>query len=159
MATGTHRPAGADATGPAARQQPAPARRKMQPPLTPMIDVTFQLLLFFVLACEFRPAEGTIPGSLPDRGPYGPAADPVLIRVRPSAGQAAALFEVEGEQVLMHSAEDLYRALAGRKAALGTADVPVIIEPSGDVAWEFVIEAYNQAVRAELRKILFAREI
>ena len=33
--------------------------------MTPMIDVTFQLLLFFLLTCEFRESEGMIPGTLP----------------------------------------------------------------------------------------------
>ena len=68
-------------------------RRKaaaLQPPLTPMIDVTFQLLLFFLLTCEFRPTEGVIPGSLPENGPLvGPKVapvrlDPITIRLLPA---------------------------------------------------------------------------
>ena len=33
-------------------------RSSPQPPLTPMIDVTCQLLLFCLLTCELRPEEG-----------------------------------------------------------------------------------------------------
>ena len=39
--------------------------RAIQPPLTPMIDVTFQLLIFFLLACQFKVAEGVILAKLP----------------------------------------------------------------------------------------------
>jgi len=38
---------------------------KPQTPMTPMIDVTFQLLLFFIMTFEFRQSEGMIPGTLP----------------------------------------------------------------------------------------------
>jgi len=38
---------------------------KLQPPLTPMIDVTFQLLLYFLLTYSVRKDEGQIPGTLP----------------------------------------------------------------------------------------------
>ena len=38
---------------------------KLQPPLTPMIDVTFLLLLYFLLTSTFRKDEGQIPGTLP----------------------------------------------------------------------------------------------
>ena len=39
-----------------ARKKRARPKAKMQPPLTPMIDVTFQLLLFFLLSFTFRQA-------------------------------------------------------------------------------------------------------
>ena len=47
----------------------------IQPPLTPMIDVTFQLLLYFLLTTEFREDEGQIPGSI--CGP-GISSQPIL---------------------------------------------------------------------------------
>ena len=50
--------------------------RAIQPPLTPMIDVTFLLLVFFLLACRFRVAEGQILAKLPDIS--GPDVAPAL---------------------------------------------------------------------------------
>jgi biopolymer transport protein ExbD len=45
-------------------QKPAEARR-MQPPLTPMIDCTFNLLIFFLLAPSFSLSEGYLTTNLP----------------------------------------------------------------------------------------------
>jgi biopolymer transport protein ExbD len=59
----------------------ATPRRRRRPSLTPMIDVVFLLLVFFLLAARFAP-EGAIPLSAPGAGaPYeGP---PRLVEVRP----------------------------------------------------------------------------
>lgn len=140
------------------RQRPAP---KLQPPMTPMIDVTFQLLLFFLLACEFRESEGIIPGSLPAKGNITmdstdvPPPNPIQITVRPSSDRSSATYEVTGVAVMISAPEELYGSLLARQQALGSKDVPVMIVPQGDVPWEFVVEAFNQSVRAEFTKIGF----
>ncbi len=55
-------------------------------PLTPMIDCTFLLLIFFMLACRFRSEEGKLQAHLPkDRGIPGidtPTIDLQRIRVK-----------------------------------------------------------------------------
>jgi biopolymer transport protein ExbD len=139
------------------RRSPRP---RMQPPLTPMIDVTFQLLLFFLLTFTFREAEGLIPGTLP-KGDVGVASltdqPSVYIRVRPAPGDPmGAVFEVKGESRQFRQAGELYTVLESRKAASGSERTPVIIEPRGDVLWEHVVNAFNQAVRARYVKIGFA---
>ena len=145
----------------------AHVKTKMQPPMTPMIDVTFQLLLFFLLACEFRETEGNIPGTLPSRGSViqqvqqTPPPDPIQIRVRPSMNRAGANYEVTGVSIVINSAEELFRFLKARQDRLGPEgkSVPVIILPNPDVPWEFVVEAFNQSVRAEFERIGFAQQI
>ena len=137
----------------------------MQPPLTPMIDVTFQLLLFFLLTCEFRESEGNIPGTLPTRGnivqqvQQTPPPDPIQIRLRPSADRSSAHYEMTGVSVVINSPAELYGYLKERQDQLGSQDVPVVILPGSDVPWEFVVEAFNQAVRAEFTRIGFAQQI
>ena len=63
------------------RPEPEPTG---QPPLTPMIDVTFQLLIFFLLTSTFSDSEGQIPGNLPATG--GGSSDepitPITIIIR-----------------------------------------------------------------------------
>jgi biopolymer transport protein ExbD len=138
---------------------------RMQPPLTPMIDVTFQLLLFFLLTCEFRESEGNIPGTLPAKGNIvlqqrqTPPPDPIRIRLRPSADRAAAHYEMTGVPVVINSPAELYGYLKQRQEQVGSDEVPVVILPAEDVPWEFVVEAFNQAVRARFLKIGFAQEI
>ena len=134
-----------------------PKRRTLQPPLTPMIDVTFQLLLFFLLTCEFRESEGNIPGSLPAIGPSS-GATPVKITLKPSGVGRSAYYEINGVAGMISSPRELYVRLKRRQAALGTTDVPVVIHPQPNVPWEFVVEAFNQAVRAKFEKIGFPRD-
>jgi biopolymer transport protein ExbD len=130
---------------------------RMQPPLTPMIDVTFQLLLFFLLACEFRESEGRIPGTLPTV-PTGRWVEPITVTLCRSSVDASAYYRLNGLREPVTSPQQLYERLRERQAALGSRDVPVVIRPNGNVSWEFVVEAFNQAVRAEFTKIAFARD-
>jgi len=135
--------------------------RKLQPPLTPMIDMTFQLLLFFLLTTTFRQAEGKIPGSLPAAGGIAAAAtvrlEPIRIALIPTGSErVGCIYRMSGHHVTMGTPRQLYEALAGRKRALASSRVPVVIEPRPDVRWQYVVEAFNQAVRAEFKSIGFA---
>jgi len=132
--------------------------------MTPMIDVTFQLLLFFLLTCEFRPTEGMIPGSLPSNGPLtgaklDPVLDPITIRLLPSADLRSARYELTGAIGAISTPRELGERLRTRQQQLGSRDVPVLIMPADGVPWEFVVEAFNQAKKASFTKIGFARDI
>ena len=150
----------------AVNQAPRPRKTKAAPPLTPMIDVTFQLLLFFLLACQFRPQEGSLAGSLPQtpRG-CGPEPKPMKIALRPTgfdgAGRAIVSYFVDAHgraDVGITSPQRLYEKLVGGRIADGwTEEVPIIIEAGDDVPWSFVVEAFNQARRAKFKRIGFAR--
>ena len=148
----------------ARKKRPKP-KPKMQPPLTPMIDVTFQLLLFFLLTCEFRESEGGIPGTLPAKGniiqqvDQTPPPDPIQIRLRASHDRSSASYEMTGVSVVINSPNELFEYLKARQDQLGTDEVPIVILPNQDVPWEFVVEAFNQAVRARYKKIGFAQQI
>ena len=134
----------------------------MQPPLTPMIDVTFQLLLFFLLTFTFRPAEGQIPGSLPRKGLVAesidvPWSEPIRISLRPAgAERTGVIFEVSGLDVGITRPQKLYEHLLARQERLGTNEVPVIIDSRSNVRWRYVVEAFNQSVRAKYKNIGFA---
>jgi biopolymer transport protein ExbD len=131
-----------------------------QPPMTPMIDVTFQLLLFFILTCEFRETEGAIPGTLaggPEPGITLP--DPIQIRLMPSADRQSASYQLTGVATVITSVRELGNLLQVRQEQLGSREVPVVIFPNPDVPWGFVVEAFNQAKRARFSKIGFARGV
>ena len=140
-------------------------KASMQPPMTPMIDVTFQLLLFFILTFEFRESEGMIPGTLPNKGSIAqsvtdtPPPDPIQIRVIPSANKETASYEMTGIGVAIATPHDLGELLKQRREQIGSTEVPIVIFPSQDVPWGFVVEAFNQAKRANFQKIGFAQQI
>lgn len=135
----------------------------IQPPLTPMIDVVFQLLLFFLLACQFRMAEGQIPANLPDiSGPVIRTSlkiDPIRVTLRPTGrDNTGVLIEVEYTDVALTSAEELYgylKRMIDRYGQDSKDEVPVIIRPVGNVRWAHVVNAFNQAIRAEFKHIGF----
>ena len=139
------------------RELPKP---KMQPPLTPMIDVTFQLLLFFLLTMTFRAAEGQLLGTLPAKG--GPdfvdpsAVIPIRIVIRPiGAMRNGAMYEM-GNIAIKNDPKELSRKLLSVAKSRDTEKTPIEIRPREDVRWRFVLEAYNQAVKAKFKNIHFA---
>ena len=166
MAISQKKPAGDETVhyGPPRKQRQKP-KVKMQPPMTPMIDVTFQLLLFFLLTCEFRETEGNIPGTLPSKGniiqqvEQNPPPEPIQIQVRASADRSSASYEMTGVSVVITSPQELFERLRERQGQLGSDEVPIVILPNEDVPWEFVVQAFNQAVRAKYKKIGFAQQI
>ncbi len=142
------------------RKKRGQSKPKMQPPLTPMIDVTFQLLLFFLLTFTFRQAEGLIPGSLP--GHQGSSQDepvpPIVIDVvvpLDMVNDDAGAFFIESDR--FDSAEQLYQVLDRQKRELQSAERPVVIKPMAGVRWQHVVDAFSQGVRAKYEKVGFAR--
>ncbi len=140
------------------RVKPKP---KMQPPLTPMIDVTFQLLLFFLLAFQLRDPEGLLPASLPKAGlgeaDPQPLASPIRIVILPAGdSNEAAIYEIERFPTPTADPNEVFSVLQARRIAMGTSKIPVIIKPRADVRWQFVIEAFNATMRAKLENVAFA---
>ena len=156
----------------------------MQPPLTPMIDVTFQLLIFFILTAQFRD-EGNIPGSLPKAGtvtePDKVLVKPVYVIVQqqgtgeasrpvyavsfrnfeepipqPSVGDAAEYRDVMAQR-LHEALQRHYEQI--KSQASKEEDIRLVIRPQADerghLRWQYVAEAFNQAVRAKFEQIGF----
>ncbi len=130
---------------------------KLQPPLTPMIDVTFQLLLYFLLTSTFRKDEGQIPGSLP--ATTGQAVErPLQHKTIKIKIAAMGLFRDQVQYTIgsksLSDPEQLYDLLQRRKETQGD-QTPIVIDPSPRVRWKYVVDAYNQAVHAKFKNIGF----
>lgn len=130
---------------------------KMQPPLTPMIDVTFQLLLYFLLTSTFQPGEGQIPGSLPSRGGATSPRPPIRIVLRPrGANHEYVSYEVDNLAAI-DKQEELFTILRKRQnSGSVTNETPVQIQPWTSVRWKYVVAAFNAAVRARYKNVGFA---
>jgi len=125
--------------------------------MTPMIDIIFLLLVFFVCTANFMPPEKvlpmetTLPGDmvaemvLPD--PVN--LDTVLIQV---SFEDALHWQVEGNQCSsLREVQSILRLLRDVKP-----DIPVIIESADNVPTENVIDVYDVCRSVGLSNIQFS---
>ena len=144
--------------------EPKPRRPcKIAPPLMPLIDVMFTLLMFFLIAAKANVPEGLLPANLPELGGPGKAdalaLDPVKINLLSAGDGQGVLIEVDqGGGRQLNSMAELHAFLQMRQQQLGPdgAKAPVLIKPGARVRWEHVVNAFNQAVRARYEKVGFA---
>jgi len=127
--------------------------------MTPMIDVIFLLLVFFVCTANFMPVEKilpmdtTLPGSvhaevvLPDLANLDVVTVQIFFDSQPH-------WQIEGNQCFtLHEVQNILRLICGVKP-----DIPVIIEPADSVPMENVIDIYDICRRVGLSQIQFAAE-
>jgi len=166
---------------------PEPRREKrrhgvvgLQVNLTSLIDVTFLLLVYFMVATSFASTERIYRMDLPDRtGAGGLDAfelieEPLRISVM-STGLSPSMYQltIEGPYPQPPSfealADYLLRAQVGSAEGDGgagggngggelfEADHPIIIQPTRSTRWEHAIEAFNAAARARYTNVTFAK--
>lgn len=127
--------------------------------LTSMLDVCFQLLIFFILTASFTVHEGVLPANLPfGQGPETmdePPETPLNIALS-SAGGDDVVIHLEGVPAGFTSFDELYKRLKGMRAVYDEKS-PVNIKPAPAVQWGHVINAFNQARRAKFKSINFAQ--
>ncbi|MEM8739483.1 MAG: biopolymer transporter ExbD [Planctomycetota bacterium] len=140
--------------------------------LTSMIDVIFQLLIYFVVTASFMVDEGVLAARLP-QGPGSPARldelPPEKIVIRLTSDPADdALVSIERGPVenpiayggFVELAADLarlrYDPEGGSPEGIYDADNPVVIEPGRGVRWQHVVAAFNAAVAAAYENVSFA---
>ena len=139
--------------------------------LTSMIDVIFQLLIYFVVTAGFMIDEGVLAAKLPQGAAGAVSADelpPDKIEIRLTAddtddsrvqisrGPRDRAIRYEGFREL---AEDLGRLRYDPQRGEGglyDADNPVLIQPSGSVRWQHVVNAFNAALAAGYTNVSFA---
>lgn len=131
--------------------------------MTPMIDVVFLLLIFFVWTSSFEIPEFDLPGSLAEiptaastqteaTPPPAEAFDEIVIRLRLREGLT--VIEMSGRQI------ESVAALRDRIAEIISLGVqpPVIIDPDPAVTMEWTIRAYDAARSAGADRVLYATE-
>jgi len=127
-------------------------KRRFALRMTPMIDVVFLLLIFFLVAARWRPREDFLPLKLPaSTAKFGALGKPEPLTIRISASQDGCEVQVgalEPVQIERRAAGDGLQLLAGRiKECLAsqkrfTSD-PVEIVCGPAVKWEHLARIYN----------------
>lgn len=137
--------------------------------MTPMIDVVFQLLVYFLVATDFAMNEEIYRVDLPAGGgtvesgdPFELDREPVRILVTTTGpGFSDYRLEIVGVDDPIASLDRLVGVLRARLIDPGTgrgaftADHPVVLEPSPATTWEHAVDVFNAAVRAGCTNVIF----
>ena len=150
------------------RRDRAVEKRRIGVNLTPMIDVVFQLLIYFLLATNFALGEQVFRLDLPDRGGSQQASDPFEVPEEPlrilvesnSPGADGLRIRIEGPYPQPESLEELEQFLTDNRAEGGLGyfleDHPVDIVPRESTNWGHVVDVFNATVRAGYLKVRFS---
>lgn len=131
--------------------------------LTPMIDVVFQLLIYFLLGTSFVVGEQAYHMDLPPRqgmntvDPLELDDDPMVVEVRHRPGNTPAIF-VSGPWSSPRDVRQLRTFLEERhldRGGLFPSDHPIRIAPQAGATWGDAVEAFNAAVGAGFQQVGF----
>lgn len=131
--------------------------------LTPMIDMSFILLIFFVATTKFERPEGILSSRLPAEGSAasGPALplSPIVVRLVPE-GPGDDDFAIRIDRLPAHPgtfaelADELRRLL--RQPGFDE-QTPVVVMADDAIRWDHVVGCWNAAVRAGCKTIVFGQ--
>lgn len=139
--------------------------------LTAMIDVVFLLLIYFMVATEFKAGEEIYRLDLPERqaanrqlDPFDLDDEPLRVRVATTGlGSASYRVQIEGPYEPVGSFDELFVFLRARRvgAASGLGlfedDHPIVVVPTRATRWDHAMEAFNAAARASYTNITFGK--
>ena len=158
------------AVEPTVHHRSAAKRRGMKPAsmqlnITPMIDVIFQLLIYFIITASFTQDEGVLAAKMPPQdGSSQPDIPPQQLVVEIAPAGYSYRLTLEGDPVAVRNFSELRERLIGKqfdpeRGRQGTyqPDDPVRIRPEGEVRWQHVVNAFNAAVAARYTDVGFAK--
>jgi len=123
--------------------------------MTPLIDVIFLLLIFFIMTIHFQRPEGILANRLPEKGGQSITEQPeweiVRLRIQLSIteGDMPAILLQDRK---IHSYEELNKFLT-----MLPEDVLLVVEPQARVPYRHVIGVYNTCLKAGKNNIVFSR--
>lgn len=123
--------------------------------LTPMIDVVFLLLVFFMVATKTKLSNRALDANLPKDAGAGKSDDEKkeLINIElKNTGESARIFV---NNFPVDTFDGLYSKL--RQLTNVMDDAPVIISPEGGVHFKYVVMTLNACSRAAVEKVSFAQ--
>jgi biopolymer transport protein ExbD len=128
-----------------------------------MIDVVFLLLIYFMVATEFRRAEASFPMDLPKQARNASQVlddSPLVILVETtSIGSDQFRLQLEGPWGRVSGLHELKVFLKTNRAdgfgsgGLFTEDHPITITPSKSTQWDHALDVYNAVVQARYTNI------
>lgn len=126
--------------------------------LTPAIDITFNLLIFFLVATTFKAAEGILPSKVPiEQGVLQATPlpiSPIKIRIEQIGdGPSDYRLTIDNWRRQPGTFLELTQVLEGLLGRPGfDNETPVVLIPQGDVQWDHVVNCFNAVRRVNLGK-------
>lgn len=136
-------------------------RRFEQPNMTPMIDVVFNLLIFFLCTGNFNQPEGLLPSRLPKQhgvraGDELPSTPIRIVLKQYGRGEQDYTIRVEQRAEQPNDFAALATMLEGLRASDAfDAESQVIVVADGNVRWDHLVNAFNAALVARFKNITF----
>jgi len=120
--------------------------------MTPLIDVIFLLMIFFVMTLNFLDPEGFLKNRLPDQ--ITPMVsdrqiDWEVVRIHMATGKNQPLISLQKRVV--NDLSDLLRNLD-----LLPRDIIIVIEPEAKVAYKHVIGVYDTCLKSKKTNVVFS---
>ena len=144
-------------------------RGRLDVKMTPMIDVIFLLLIFFVSTASFQAVEEALPANLSWPG-SGTAVDSIdleledldeiIVKILWQEGRPGWRVELPGQQSGALAISNL-KQLRGTLSSMAglRSDLPVILDVQGEVPIENVIDVYDACRQIGLERIQFAASV
>ena len=141
--------------------------KKMQPPMTPMIDCTFNLLIFFLLTPSFS-GEAYLTTNLPK------TSGPSMMKTVPEDRIKIELYDVSSTGEYVDGGKNEFVSIIMNDRNFGSnfgmlrsaladlwsrglkPDYPVLISPTMGTRNKWVVQAFDAAVAARFTNIQFA---
>ncbi len=154
-----------------ARQRHGRSRPRIALNLTAMIDVTFLLLVYFMVATQFRLGEEVYQLDLPQRqtsqqqrDPFELDEEPLRVRIATTGvGLDRYTVRLDGPYRQPRSFAELFEFLDERRVdenstgGLFEPEHPIIIEPTRTTKWQHALEAFNAAARAQYKNVTLGK--
>jgi biopolymer transport protein ExbD len=126
--------------------------------MTPMIDIVFNLVIFFLLMPSFQAVEGYLPTNLPGegRGPCRTLLPGYRISLEADGEEGGVMIWLNGTR--MDDFRELRVQLDAAAQRLGDEqrlEVPVVISPTTGTWHKHVVAAFDAAIAAGLPSIAF----
>ncbi|MCE2884386.1 MAG: biopolymer transporter ExbD [Planctomycetaceae bacterium] len=144
-------------------------RARISLSITPMIDVVFQLLIYFLLTAGLVAKERNLRAEMPpetaeaaaEPDPFALDTEPLVIRVDPSPDAARARISLPSGLATPRDVAELERILRdarfdeARAGGLFPADHPIRIAAAPEARWEDVVGVFNAVIAAGYRSVAF----
>lgn len=138
-----------------------PKRLILQPPLVPVIDVVFNLLIFFMCIPNAVAGAGYLTTNLPKEGgslPKGVVDVPPHVKVTLESADghgSGILIAIDDTLSLGDGFEQLAATLHSMRVRGLAPDYPILLAPTMEVKLKYVVNAFDAVVAAQFTNIQF----